>query len=104
MIRNYLKVALRSIFRSKLTAFINIAGLALAMTCAILIFLYITDELSYDKHHSKSERIYRVNRLFHTNEGVVNLSLANVAPPIGPLLKNDYGQIEILARILNYGI
>jgi putative ABC transport system permease protein len=102
MIRNYIKVALRSIFRNKLTAFINIAGLALAMTCAILIFLYITDELSYDKYHSKSERIYRVNRIFHTNEGQVNLSLANVAPPIGPLLKNDYGQIEILARTVNY--
>ncbi len=104
MIRNYLKVAMRSIFRNKLTAFINIAGLALAMTCAILIFLYITDEISYDKYHSKSDRTYRVNRIFHSNEGVVSLSLANVAPPIGPLLKNDYGQIETIARTVNFGL
>ena len=102
MIKNYLKVALRSIFRNKLTAFINIAGLALAMACAILIFLYITDEVSYDKYHSKSDRIYRINRIFHSNEGVVSLSLANVAPPIGPLLKNDYGQIERMARTVNF--
>ncbi len=101
MIRNYFKVALRSIFRNKLTAFINIAGLALAMSCAILIYLYIADEVSYEKYHSKADRIFRVTRSFHSPEGEVNLHLANVAPPIGPLLKNDFGEIETMARTLN---
>ena len=104
MIRNYLKVAFRSIFRNKLTAFINIAGLSLAMACAILIYLFVSDEVSYEKYHSKADRIYRVTRSFHSPEGEVNLHLANVAPPIGPLLKNDFGEIEILARTINYGI
>lgn len=102
MIKNYLKVAIRSIFRNKLTAFINIAGLALAMSCALLIYLFIADEVSYEKYHSKADRIYRVTRSFHSPEGDVNLHLANVAPPFGPLLKNDFGEIEILARTLNY--
>lgn len=101
MIRNYIKVAFRSIFRNKLTAFINIAGLALSMACATLIYLYISDEISYEKHHSKADRMYRVTRSFHSPEGKVNLHLANVAPPIGPLLKNDFGEIETLARTLN---
>ena len=101
MIRNYIKVAFRSIFRNKLTAFINIAGLALSMACATLIYLYISDEISYEKHHSNAERMYRVTRSFHSAEGKVNLHLANVAPPIGPLLKNDFGEIETLARTLN---
>ena len=101
MIRNYLKVALRSIFRNKLTAFINIAGLALAMACAILIYLYIVDEVSYEQYHTNADRIFRVTRSFHSAEGEVNLHLANVAPPIGPLLKNDFGEIEIMARTLN---
>ena len=104
MIRNYLKVAFRSIFRNKLTAFINIAGLSLAMACAILIYLFVSDEVSYEKYHSKADRIYRVTRSFHSPEGEVNLHLANVAPPIGPLLKNDFGEIETLARTINYGI
>ena len=104
MIRNYLKVALRSIFRNKLTAFINIAGLSLAMACAILIYLFVSDEISYEKYHSKADRIYRVTRSFHSPEGEVNLHLANVAPPIGPLLKNDFGEIETLARTLNFSI
>lgn len=104
MIRNYLKVALRSIFRNKLTAFINIAGLALAIACAILIFLFVTDEIRYDAYHTKADRIYRVTRSFHSQEGEVNLHLANVAPPIGPLLKTDFGEIEVMARAINFGI
>jgi putative ABC transport system permease protein len=101
MIRNYIKVAFRSIFRNKLTAFINIAGLALSMACATLIYLYISDEISYEQYHSNADRMYRVTRSFHSPEGKVNLHLANVAPPIVPLLKNDFGEIEILARTLN---
>jgi putative ABC transport system permease protein len=104
MIRNYLKVAVRAIFRNKLTAFINISGLALAMACAILIFLFIKDETSYEQYHSKADRIYRVTRTFYTQDGQVTLKLANVAPPIGPLLKNDFGEIEVLARTINFGI
>ncbi|HNP96507.1 MAG TPA: ABC transporter permease, partial [Cyclobacteriaceae bacterium] len=102
MISNYLKVAIRSIFRNKLTAFINIAGLALAMACALLIYLYIADEVSYDKYNSHADRLYRVTRDFKSPDGSVNLHLGNVAPPIGPLLKNDFGQIEVLARTVNF--
>src|SRR5688572_33241254 len=104
MIRNYFKVALRSIFRNKLTAFINISGLALAMACAMLIYLFIVDEVSYEKYHSKAERMYRITRSFHSPEGETSLHLANVAPPIGPLLKNDFGEIETLARTINFDV
>jgi len=104
MIRNYLKVALRSIFRNKLTAFINIAGLAIAMMCCILIWLFVSDELSYDRYHTKADRTYRVTRNFLDKDGVPNLHLANVAPPIGPLLKNDFGEIEVMARTINFGL
>lgn len=104
MLLNYLKIAYRALLRSKLTAFINITGLALAMTCGLLIYIFIQDELSYDQYHSKADRIFRVTRSFHSPEGAVNLHLANVAPPIGPLLKNDFGQIEEMARTINYGL
>jgi putative ABC transport system permease protein len=84
MIENYIKIALRSIFRNKLTAFINIAGLALAMSASLLIYLFVTDEVSYDKYHEKAERTYRVTRNFLNRDGVPNLHLSSVAPPIGP--------------------
>jgi putative ABC transport system permease protein len=104
MIRNYLKVALRSIFRNKLTAFINIAGLALAMSCAVLIYFYVTDEISYDKYHANAARTYRITRDFLSADGTANLKLANVAPPIGPLIKNDFGEVEFMARTINYNM
>lgn len=104
MIRNYLKTALRSIFRNKLTAFINIAGLALAMASALLIYLFVMDELSYDRYHAHSGRTYRITRNFLDNDGVPRLHLATVAPPIGPLVKNDLGEVETMARTLQYNL
>src|SRR5882762_130818 len=103
MIKNYLKVALRSIFRNKLTAFINICGLALSMASAIMIYLFVSDEVSYDDYHKNADRTYRVTRIFFDRTGAQSLHLSSVAPPIGPLLKNDFGEIELMARTLQYG-
>jgi len=102
MIKNYIKVALRSIFRNKLTAFINICGLALSMASAIMIYLFVTDELSFDDYHKNADRTYRVTRIFFDRDGNQSLHLSSVAPPIGPLLKNDFGEIELMARTLQY--
>jgi putative ABC transport system permease protein len=102
MLKNYIKVAVRALLRHKHTSFINIFGLGLGMSCGLLIYLFVQDELSYDRHHTKAERIYRVTRSFHSADGEVNLHLANVAPPIGALLKNDFGEIELSARTLNF--
>jgi putative ABC transport system permease protein len=60
MFKNYLKIALRHIKRHKGYSFINIAGLAIGMTCCILILLYIQYELSYDRFHEDAQDIYRV--------------------------------------------
>lgn len=100
MIRNYLKVAFRAILRNKLSSFINIFGLALAMTCCLLIFIFVKDELSYDKYHANADRIYRVTRDFMSPDGSVNLHLGHVAPPFGPLLKNDFSEFDYVARTL----
>lgn len=104
MIKNYLKVAFRSILRSKLTSFINLAGLMLSMTGAILIYLFIADEVSYDRYHAKVDRTYRVTREFFDNEGTSVLNLASVAPPVGTLIKNDFAEVELMARVLPYNL
>jgi putative ABC transport system permease protein len=104
MIRNYIKTALRSILRNKLTAFINIAGLALAIAAALLIYLFVMDELSFDRYNKNGYRTYRVTRNFLDAQGVSRLHLATVAPPIGPLLKNDLGEVETMARTLQFSM
>jgi len=101
MLINYIKVALRAIYKSKLTSFINILGLAMAIACALMIYLYIDDELSYDRYHTKADRIYRVTRDFLSPDGSVSLHLGHVAPPAGPLLKNDFTDFEEVVRTLN---
>ena len=65
MFRNYLVTALRNLVRHKLYSFINIAGLAVGLACAIFIILFVRDELSYDRWIPDSENLYRVELTIH---------------------------------------
>src|SRR3982751_4338442 len=60
MLKNYFKIAIRNLLRKKTISFINVTGLAVGMAACYLIFLYVHFELSYDRFHSKADRIYRV--------------------------------------------
>ena len=60
MLKNYIKIAVRNIYRQRTASFINFAGLSIGMALSILILLLVRHELSYDTFHSKSEQIYRV--------------------------------------------
>ncbi|RLD19583.1 MAG: ABC transporter permease [Bacteroidetes bacterium] len=102
MYKNYLKIALRNMLRSKAYSVINIFGLAIGMAATILILLFVQNELSYDKYHENSDRTYRVSRAWYNSDGEESLHLGQVAPPFGPLLKSDFeGIIEESARIMN---
>ena len=96
MLRNYLKIAWRNIIGNPLFSAINVIGLAIGLACCIIITLFVRHELSYDKHWDNAERTYRVTRDFFSN----NLELAAVAPPIAPLLQDDFSEIEDATRIL----
>jgi len=103
MFKNYLKIAYRNTIRHKGYAVINVAGLAIGMVCCILILLFVFDELSYDKFNENHDRIYRVTRKWFNEDGIVNLHLGHVAPPIGPLLENDFPEILHSVRIIRIG-
>jgi putative ABC transport system permease protein len=63
----------------------------------------VFDELSYDKFNENHDRIYRVTRKWFNSDGVVNLHLGHVAPPISPLLKNDFPEIVHAVRLYRVG-
>ncbi|MEI9957077.1 MAG: ABC transporter permease [Ferruginibacter sp.] len=102
MIKNYFKIAWRNMQRSKANSFINIAGLAIGMTCVILITLYVQDELRYDKFFKSADHIFQVN-MTAMNNGVASGTGGNTAPKVGPTLVNSFPEIETFARIYRPG-
>ncbi len=60
MFRNYFIITIRNLFRNGFYSFINVSGLAIGITCSILILLWVADELSFDKFHPKADRLYQV--------------------------------------------
>ena len=104
MIKNYLKIAFRNLTRYKFISFINLFGLTVGLTCCFLILAYILHELSYDKYQPNADRIYRVTRSFNNPQtGALSLNLSTVAPPFGPLLQNDFKEIESMTRFISNG-
>lgn len=97
MFGNYLKTALRNIFKQKVYSFINIAGLAIGMACCLLILLYVHYELSYDTYHKKHDRIFRL-----TDSGVFSgrtINMAAIPARWAPAILDDFPVVEKYVRI-----
>ncbi|GHB54889.1 ABC transporter permease [Persicitalea jodogahamensis] len=103
MLLNYLKIAYRNLLRHKAFGIINIIGLAVGLAGFLLIALYVKDELGYDRYNENADRVYRVGRTFLTSEGTPSLTLAQVAPPFGPLIEQDFPEAEEVVRTLGTG-
>jgi putative ABC transport system permease protein len=97
MIRNYLKIAFRNLWRHKAFSFINIMGLTVGMSACFLIFLYIQFELSYDSFHEKKDRIYRVVTDIKTPTEVINAAGPSWAAP--PNIKDEFAEVESFVRV-----
>ena len=89
MFNNYLKIVLRNLNRYKAYSFINIFGLAVGITCCILIFLYIQYEFSFDNFHQNSDRIYRI--LVNQDHYYRGKNQAAITPPaFGTAIKEQF--------------
>jgi putative ABC transport system permease protein len=98
MLKNYLKIALRNLARSKAHSFINISGLSFGVACCLLLALYVQDEFGYDRHHQRINDLYRLDTQF---EGIVGFDkLASVSPPIPMALQQDLPEVEVAARLV----
>jgi putative ABC transport system permease protein len=101
MLKNYLITALRNINKDKFYTLLNVIGLAIGLTAAIFIFLYILDELTYDKSHLNYKRIYRLESYFVITGKDYRFAVTQM--PLGPTLKDEYPEIEEYVRFVPTG-
>jgi putative ABC transport system permease protein len=93
MLRNYFIIAIRLIRRHKIYSFINVAGLAVSMACALLIIFWVSDELSFDKFNARLDRLYRV-----TCVGEIYSGFSSPAP-FAPAVASEVPEVAAAARV-----
>ena len=102
MLKNYLIIALRNIKKNKVYSLLNILGLAIGMAAFILIFLYVRYELSFDRWHQNSDRIYRVVQQQFGNMYLGSDRFAVTPGPLAAALMEDFPEVESATRIDNF--
>jgi putative ABC transport system permease protein len=100
MLRTYFKIAWRSLSRNKLYSLINIGGLTIGLACCILIGLYLSNEISFDRFHQNADRLFRVTTEYTTNGAVSRVGQTASAP--GPRLSAAFPGIRSFVRIQNF--
>src|SRR5262245_41590736 len=100
MIKNYFKVAMRYLLRNKGYTAINILGLAIGITCCVLIMLFVRSEFRYDKFHAKSDRIYRawVREHYEDMDDIIDIT---TPLPLAGALQESFPEIESSCRVFN---
>src|SRR3712207_4226903 len=101
MLKNYFKLAWRNLLRNKVYSAINIVGLATGISACILIFFYVKDELTYERHFANYDRICRVVTDLQVQEQ--QDKFARSPAPLAEALQKRYPEIEQVARLLPIG-
>jgi putative ABC transport system permease protein len=101
MLQNYLKIAFRNLVRNKVYSFINIVGLSFGMAVAMLIFLFVSHEVSYDKFHVNGDRIYQVSSLVKYGEQEVNFTA--MSAKLAPIVKKNNSEVIDFVRVKGGG-
>lgn len=101
MLRNYFTIAFRNLRKHSFYTFINIAGLAIGIASCLIITLFIINEISYDKHFSTADRVYRINAEILFNGNHHNLAL--MPPPAADVFKHDFPEVEASVRFRERG-
>jgi putative ABC transport system permease protein len=103
MFKNYFKIAFRNLWRNKRFSLINIFGLATGMACSLLIFLFVRDELSYDRFNKDAGNIYRVVKDFVNDDGS-RLPDATTPPALAPAMQSEIPEVASVTRVFpNWG-
>src|ERR1700754_4475794 len=97
MIKNYLRIAFRNLWRHKGFSLLNVIGVTIGMTAFFLIFLYISFEKSYDSFHSKADRIYRLVSDIKTPSETLHLN--NPPVPVTEHLTAAFPEVQMVTRV-----
>jgi putative ABC transport system permease protein len=97
MANNDIKATLRTLYREKAYALINLCGLSLAIACCLILGLYLRSELTYDQHHTRHKQIYRIEQEVVVNGAPTDFALT--ARALGPVLKQNYPEVKDYVRL-----
>ncbi|MEX0720376.1 MAG: ABC transporter permease, partial [Balneolaceae bacterium] len=98
MLKNYIKIAFRNIRRNRIYSTISVLGLAIGITGATLLYLYVNDELNYDNFHEKADRIYRIVEISEKADQETRY-FGQTAPVLGTTLQDLYPEIQEMIRV-----
>lgn len=101
MFKNYFTTTLRSLTGNRFYSLINIVGLSLGLICAIFIYLYLVDEITYDRHFTNHNRIFRLESDFSINNKRDLFAVSAI--PMGPMLKLECPEVENYVRFFQMG-
>jgi putative ABC transport system permease protein len=96
MLKNLFTIAIRSILKDRTYSAINILGLTIGITCSMFLFLYILDELSYDRYHKNADNIYRIVSNIKEPDNAFTWAVAQI--PLAEELKDNYPEVENAVR------
>ena len=103
LIGNYIKIAVRNLMRNKVFSALNIIGLGIAMSCCLLIVLFLQHELHYDQHYTNGDRIYKVVREIHA-QGAPRKFYWGTSGLLGSSLERDFPEVEKAVRIWPWNV
>ncbi|MFC5271877.1 ABC transporter permease [Adhaeribacter terreus] len=101
MLKNYIKIAWRNLVRNKVYSAINILGLAIGISACILIFLFVRDEMTYEEHFDKADRIFRVTNDINLQGQTDKFALTPF--PLADALKKDFPVVQAVTRVMPIG-
>lgn len=99
MLKSYLLTSFRSVIKHRWFSLLNVAGLAVGLAAAMLMFQYTDHELSFDQFHVNKDAIYRIDHAF-LKDGGVDFQTAKTFPRVGPAMKEDFPEVERYCRIV----
>jgi putative ABC transport system permease protein len=101
MFRQFLKTAYRIFVRERFYSLLNVLGLSIGIAVALIILLYLQNDLNYDRYHKQAKNIYRVNSIY-TSSGKAN-KFAMSPQSFGPRIKEEYPEIRAFVRLVGLG-
>jgi putative ABC transport system permease protein len=101
MFKSHLKIAFRNLWKNKIFSIVNISGLAIGITCSLLLFMFVRDELSFDRSFKKANDIYRVYVDIKIN-GKQSIN-GKTGAPVAPTLVKNFPEVLSYARVGYFG-